>query len=217
MQDGERLSGFSVDLWHVIADRLKVETEMRPYPGVTDLLNAVKTGKADVGIAAVSITEERERALDLSQPMFESGLQTLAPMSRSRGEVVGGIAKTLATQGVLTLVRLSIIGLLLAHLVWFVERRNPNGLVHPSYRRGIGKAIWWASGTLATQADEMPKGCVGRIMAVFWMITSVLFVAYFAAQVTASMTVEQLQGTINGPGNLPGKRVAPTAGSTSAA
>ncbi|WP_204368508.1 transporter substrate-binding domain-containing protein [Neosynechococcus sphagnicola] len=42
------------------------------------------------------------------------------------------------------------------------------------------------------------------------------FIAYFTATVTTSLTVQQLQGSIRGPDDLPGKRVATTTGSSSA-
>src|SRR5207302_5778342 len=63
----------------------------------------------------------------------------------------------------------------------------------------------------------MPKSAGGRIVAVVWMFCSVVFVAYFTAAVTSSMTVQELQGNIKGPDDLPGKRVASAKGSTSAA
>jgi polar amino acid transport system substrate-binding protein len=47
------------------------------------------------------------------------------------------------------------------------------------------------------------------------MFVGIAFVAYFTATITASMTVQQLYGDINGPDDLLGKRVATTTGSTS--
>ena len=44
---------------------------------------------------------------------------------------------------------------------------------------------------------------------------SVVFIAYFTAAVTSSLTVQQLRGDINGPEDLPGKRVGSIKGSTS--
>jgi polar amino acid transport system substrate-binding protein len=47
------------------------------------------------------------------------------------------------------------------------------------------------------------------------MFASVVFIAYFTASVTSSLTLQQLRGDINGPEDLPGKRVASVQGSTS--
>jgi polar amino acid transport system substrate-binding protein len=48
------------------------------------------------------------------------------------------------------------------------------------------------------------------------MFIGVLFVAYFTASATTSLTVQQLQGDIKSVDDLPGKVVATTAGSTAA-
>lgn len=111
----------------------------------------------------------------------------------------------------------SVVVLVVAHFVWLVERHKQQGIVQHNYRNGIGKAVWWTAATLATQADEMPKTRWGRVIAVIWMFTSVVFVACFTAAVTASLTVQELQGSIRGPDDLRGRRVATIAGSTSAA
>jgi polar amino acid transport system substrate-binding protein len=63
----------------------------------------------------------------------------------------------------------------------------------------------------------MPRQWLARIIAILWMFTGVVFVAYYTAQLTATLTVEQIHGDINGPDDLPGKRVATTQGSTAAA
>ena len=43
-------------------------------PDVGALLEEVQSGKADLGIAAISITAAREKQLDFSQPILNSGL-----------------------------------------------------------------------------------------------------------------------------------------------
>jgi len=104
-----------------------------------------------------------------------------------------------------------------AHVMWLVERRRTAGIIEdPRYLPGIGKAIWWAAGTVGAQADEMPRGPLGRFFAVIMMFASVVFVAFFTAALTSTLTVQQLQGDIRGPDDLPGKRVATIAGSTAA-
>jgi polar amino acid transport system substrate-binding protein len=111
-----------------------------------------------------------------------------------------------------------LVSLVPAHIVWFAERHHEDVIIPTKhYFPGIFHAAWWAAGTLATQADAMPKSVLARLMAVLWMFTGVVFVAYFTAQVTASLTVQQLKGSIKGPDDLPGKRVATTKASTSAA
>jgi polar amino acid transport system substrate-binding protein len=84
MEDGDKLKGFSIDLWRNIADELDLQYEFSVKSSVGSLIDAVKSGRADVGIAAVSITSERDKVVDFSQPIFDSGLQILVPRP-SRG------------------------------------------------------------------------------------------------------------------------------------
>jgi len=87
-------------------------------------------------------------------------------------------------------------------------------LTHQNYFPGIFEACWWAASTLATQADQMPRAALARVIAVFWMFASIVFIAYFTAAVTATLTLQQLRADIDGPEDLPGKRVASVKGST---
>jgi polar amino acid transport system substrate-binding protein len=98
-----------------------------------------------------------------------------------------------------------------------VERRRDEGILGTDrYIPGIFNACWWAAATLATQADAMPRSPLGRVIAIIWMFTSVVFVASFTATVTTTLTVQRLEGDIRGPRDLPGRRVATTKGSTAA-
>jgi len=76
--------------------------------------------------------------------------------------------------------------------------------------------MFWAASTLATQADQMPRHWMARIVAVLWMFTGVVFVAFYTAQLTASLTAQQIRGSINGPEDLVGRIVGTTHGSTAA-
>jgi polar amino acid transport system substrate-binding protein len=149
--------------------------------------------------------------------MFDAGLQILTPVQGGRGGLGEAIvANLLSTTVLLYVLGVAFILLLMAHLVWFFERRNSTGmLTHRAYFPGIFEACWWAASTLATQADQMPRAATARVIAVLWMFMSVVFIAYFTAAVTSSLTVQQLRGDINGPEDLPGKRVGSIKGSTS--
>jgi polar amino acid transport system substrate-binding protein len=218
VQDNGRLTGFSIELWRAVEDDLHLQSEFKTFPTVKDLLGAVQSRQAEAGIAAISITSERERTLDFSQPFFESGLQILVRDEGSPGSAIRQMVRTLFSLN--TLLALGLILLLIlipAHLIWFTERRREDSIVHhQGYVPGIFTAIWWSAATLGAQADEMPKSPFGRFVAIVWMFVSVVFIAYFTAAVTSSLTVQQLQGDINGPDDLPGKRVATVRGSTAA-
>lgn len=217
IEDNGELGGFSIELWKNIALELDIKSNFQKIGTVTDLLNAVKRQQSDLAISAISVTAERERSFDFSQPIFDSGLQILV---RNQGQQssIGRLVNSLFTPTLFQLLGIMVLIVLIpAHIVWLVERNHRGGFLENSaYFPGIFKACWWAAATLATQAEEMPKSPVGRFSAVVWMFISVVFIAYFTATVTTSLTVDQLQSNIKSPSDLPGKRVATIAGSTSA-
>jgi polar amino acid transport system substrate-binding protein len=216
-EEGGRLTGFSIELWQEISKQMNVQSEFVVKPTVKELLASVAAHETTLGIAAISITAERELQWDFSQPMFDAGLQILVQAKGSRGGVFRAIIDGLFSSAVLPILGLVLLIILLpAHLVWFFERRNPTGMLnHPGYFPGIFETCWWAASTLATQADQMPRAALARVVAVVWMFASVVFIAYFTAAVTSSLTLQQLRSDINGPEDLPGKRVTSIKGSTS--
>lgn len=218
-KDGQ-LGGFSIELWRAIADRLKVDSQFKAWPSVPELLDHVKAGEADVGIAAISVTADRDKNYDFSQPMMDSGLQILVRGDGGLPNPLTGLLKALFSST--ALIWLGIATLLIvipAHIVWWLERKHPEGIVPPgeAYYPGILHALWWAAGTLATQGESMPRSWLARLFAILWMFVGIIFVAYYTAQLTATLTVEKIQGAISGPQDLPGKKVGTTKGSTSQA
>jgi polar amino acid transport system substrate-binding protein len=216
MENSGRFTGFSMELWQKIAADLGKTYKIVVYPTLPEVLSAVQTQKVDVAIAAISITAEREQKLDFSYPMFNSGLQILVRSPKKSG-FVPNLLRDLISPIFLQLFAVSLgMVVVAAHIIWLLERRHPKSAIDEAYFPGIFEAAWWAAATLATQAEEMPKGPLGRLMAVFWMFIAVVFVAYFTATVTTSMTVQTLQGDIKGLDDLQNRTVATTAGSTAA-
>jgi polar amino acid transport system substrate-binding protein len=217
IEENGKLAGFSIELWEKIADELQVKSEFLKFDSVVDILSAVKSGKVNVGVGAISVTAQREKELDFSQPIFDSGLQILVRSQGSKNSI-WRLLTMIFTPTLLHLFGIMLIIILIpGHVVWLVERKHQGGFLQDSnYFPGIFKAFWWAAATLATQAEEMPKGPLGRITAILWMFISVVFIAYFTATVTTSLTVDQLQTNIKGVSDLPGKQVATVAQSTSA-
>jgi len=214
MQQGTELAGFSIDLWRSLAAEMGVKSNFEIYPNVSKLLEAVGANKADLGIAAISINAEREEKFDFSQPIFSGGLQIMVRDPRLGGTSINPLKNILTSTLPQLLGWALLMVVIVAHIVWLFERHHGEAMISKRYFPGIFEAAWWAAATLATQADQMPKGLLARILALFWMFTSVVFIAYFTAAFTTALTVQQLQGDIQGISDLPGRTVATTTGST---
>jgi polar amino acid transport system substrate-binding protein len=213
-----QFTGFSADLWNELAKRVGVTFDWKKTENVKAILGAVEAGEAQVGIAAISITAAREQQFDFSQPMFESGLQV---MVSSQDEGGFSIRQLLGyfTQGAMPYL-LGILALLIlipGHVVWLAERRHAESTFSRHYIPGIFQTMAWALSAAAGQQNGDPRSRLGRFMSVAAIFVSLLFLTYWQAELTSSFTVQQLQGEISGPDDLPGKRVGTTTASTSAA
>ncbi len=216
IKDGDRLTGFSIDLWKELALLAGKQYEFVEVQTVTEQLDAVINGDADVAIAAISMTAEREEDLDFSYPYYLAGLQIL-----TTGEPVSTLATLLSflfsSRFLIGLVTFFIILVIVGHIVWFVERkRNPD--FPTSYVKGIWEGLWWAAATVTTvgYGDKTVVDKWGRILGIFWMFAGLFLIANFTAFVTAEVTVSRLETSISSIEDLPGKTVVTVSGTTSA-
>lgn len=211
--DGSGLRGYSIDVWNELADRLGVTTEWVVQESVGDILESARTGDADVAIAGISMTAERETFIDFAHPYFDSGLQVVTRPSGDKGTweslwdvITSGTVLALAG-GLVVLIAL------VAHLVWWTERRH-NPEFPQEYRKGISEALWWSSVSIVTGGEAVKdiRRPLSRVLALMWMVIGLFLIAFVTAQAASSLTVNELQGDIGGLEDLPGTSVVTVAG-----
>ncbi len=65
--------------------------------------------------------------------------------------------------------------------------------------------------------ERVPRSALGRLFATVLVLSSLFIVSIFVANITAAMTVNAIQSSIQSVNDLYGKRVGTTAGSTASA
>ena len=78
--------GISVDVAQGLADELELELEVVNMD-FGNLITSLETGKIDIAIASMSITEEREKKVDFSEPYFY--FKIIGLMSKEYAELNG--------------------------------------------------------------------------------------------------------------------------------
>jgi polar amino acid transport system substrate-binding protein len=215
--EDDRLTGFSVDLWNAVAEQLHVQYEWVKVESVEELLAAVRNGQADVGIAGISITREREQAADFTLPFFNAGLRvmTSARSSPSVSTLIGIIF----SPALLKVFGLGLLILLvMAHIIWLAERGS-NEAIPRAYLPGIWESLWWSLSILSTHEYGVfgqTRTRYKRLLGMVVVVISVILIAQFTASVTAALTVHQLHGAIHDASDLPGKRIATVRSTTGA-
>lgn len=92
----------------------------------------------------------------------------------------------------------------------------------PYFDRSASEAMfpsfWWALNLVVNGGFEerVPRSFFGRIFGVLLVLSSLFIVSIFVANITAVLTVDAIQGSVNSLNDLYGKRVATIRGSTSA-
>jgi polar amino acid transport system substrate-binding protein len=210
-----RWSGIAIELWERIAEPLGVESRYVELP-LTGLLDAVVDGRADVAVAALTITAEREQRLDFSHPFLTTGLG-IAVQRHPTGGATALLRRLVSAEllGVLA----ALLGLLTVTgtLIWLAERRH-NDQFRRDPAAGIGSGIWWSAVTMTTvgYGDKAPTTLAGRLIALVWMFAGIIMISGFTAAITTALTVGELERSISGVDDLYGARVLSVAGSTSA-
>jgi ABC-type amino acid transport substrate-binding protein len=207
--------GPAVMLWQQIAERHQLEFAYEEYD-LEGLLAAVEAGEIDVAVGALSMLPDREDRLDFSHPYFLSGLAIAVRRDHASGWL-GGISRFVSVPFLQIVGVLAIVLLASGLAVWLFERkRNPEMFGGPAHQ-GVGSGFWWAAVTMTTvgYGDKAPRTAGGRLVALFWMFTSLIIISSFTAAIASALTVGALHSSIQGPEDLRGTRVATVAGSSS--
>lgn len=214
--DNGAQTGFSIELWEAVAKELGHTSTYQSMDSFPSMLNAVQDGgNADLAVANISITAQREQMMDFSHAIFESGLQIMVP--RNADDVV--IWDALFSRDLLLAIAVAFLLLFGGGmLMWQFERGKQPYFDLPA-RKAMFPAFWWALNLVVNGGFEerQPRSFFGRIFGVILVVSSLFVVSVFVAKITAVMTVDAIQGSVNGVSDLYGKRVGTIAGSTSAA
>lgn len=203
-----KYSGFSIELWDEIARRNGWTTRYTWFDTLPPLIDDVAASRLDVGIAGISITPEREEKLDFSYPMFNAGLQIVAPV-RSDSSFLGRLGRLLSASIGLYLGALIVVLFVAGNVVWLFHRDRP-------YLSGLADGMFKAATIGLVGEVGEPAHPVSRAAAVIWIILGICFVSTFTASLASDLTVEQISGNIRGVSDLVDKRVVTVNGSTAA-
>lgn len=205
-------TGITISLWEHIANELDItfRYEARDIEG---LLNGVEDGSLFAAAAALTITAEREEAVDFTHPFYITGLG-IATGYTPRG-VWQAFLAVFSPEFLFILALLLGVLLFWGVLVWIFERRGNQDEFGGSPAEGIGSGFWWAAVTMTTvgYGDKSPRTLGGRVVGFIWMFAGVIVISFFTASIASSLTVTQLDSKVSGPEDLPFVRTGVLAGS----
>lgn len=208
-------SGFSIELLSAISERIGLRYQLQKETVFADMLDNVERDRTQMAAANISVTSSRETVMDFSQPIYTTGLQILTRADYQKinyWKIIWGSGILLFLGGALLVL------LIVAHLMWFFERGEnaKHDYFRDEYLGGIWDAFWWAFVicTMGGFEKERPEHVIGRIIAVFWILSSLFFISTLTAKITSALTVAELSNGISGYEDLRGKKVGASKGTT---
>lgn len=209
-----RWEGFSVELWQAVAQHLDLSFEFREFSNLEHLLEALARREIDV-FPSLPVAERFESAMDSSQSFLKSGLSIAVPAEVVEPRWVHVFESFFSKQVLKAIGLLVLLSMMAGIIVWLFEKRKNSEMFGDGTAGGIGHGIWWAVVTMTTvgYGDKAPKTAAGRIVALIWMIFSIVYIASFTANITTALTMKELSGKVRGFNDLYNARVGSVSGS----
>jgi polar amino acid transport system substrate-binding protein len=205
------ISGISVDLWRRIAGEMEWQFKLTPVSDMEAILSGLEQGRFDAAIGAITITPERAERVDFSYPAHRSGVAVAFRKETGLLSELMSYGAAAADLGSLILVILTML-FLTGIVMWYIERPGrsaPEGT--ESSVVNLRDGIYWAVVTMTTvgYGDKTPKTHYGRLIAIVWMLSSVILVSLLSTSLVSRLTAERVESGAGGAAvDLAGKKLA---------
>ena len=203
-----QMSGIGIGLWKAVADSLSLSYGLKQEP-LAELLSDVAGNKADIGVAALTVTRDREREMDFTYPFYATGWAIAVPLVPQTSLPLAIAERIFSVDFAYAIGALALILFIAGLVIWIFERRANADMFGGSAGEGIGNGFWWAAVTMTTvgYGDKAPATLGGRIVGLVWMFASVIVISSFTASIASSLTVSQLSSGIESLSDLDRARV----------
>ncbi|PHU12202.1 Glutamate receptor 3.5 [Capsicum chinense] len=166
-------------------------------PSFKNLVNDVVTNKYDAAVGDVTITTNRTRIVDFTQPYMESGLVVVAPIKELKSSPWAFLQPFTLQMWCVT----GVFFLFVGTVVWILEHRhNPEFRGPP--RQQLVTVFWFSFSTMFFAHRENTMSTLGRLVLIFWLFVVLIINSSYTASLTSILTVRQLSSGIQGIDSL---------------
>nr|QZH55024.1 ionotropic glutamate receptor 1 [Achelura yunnanensis] len=216
----DELIGFSKDLMDLVAKQIGIKYEMQVVKdgkygsdtisdGWTGLIGEVVRKEADIIIAPLSITAEREKAVDFTEPFISFDYPVSHKKTPNQLEDTFSFMKPLSKEIWLCVLfsffAVSIVLFLVSRFSpheWRSVSISDTHLDHPISSTSeiilhnefsIWNSFWFSLGSFMQQgSDVVPRSLSGRIVGTVWWFFALILVCSYTANLAAYLIVERI-------------------------
>ncbi|NXN95687.1 GRIK5 protein, partial [Rhinopomastus cyanomelas] len=219
----ERYEGFCVDMLQELAGLLKFRFHIKlvedglygapePNGSWTGMVGELINRKADLAVAAFTITAEREKVIDFSKPFMTLGISILyrVHMGRKPGyfSFLDPFSPAVWLFMLLAYLAVSCVLFLAARLSpyeWYNPhpclRQRHHNLLENQYT--LGNSLWFPVGGFMQQGCEiLPRALSTRCVSGVWWAFTLIIISSYTANLAAFLTVQRMEVPVESADDL---------------
>ncbi|XP_050257634.1 glutamate receptor 3.6-like isoform X2 [Quercus robur] len=159
----------------------------------TELVRLITTGAFDAAIGDISITTDRTRMVDFTQPYVESGLVVVASVKELNSNAWAFFRPFTPMMWLVTTISFLVVGA----VVWFLERRN-NEEFQGTPKKQFSTVLWFSFSTMFYAQMVKTERNPSRIVLLIWLFVVLIINASYTASLASILTLQQLSSPIKG-------------------
>ncbi|XP_072557436.1 glutamate receptor ionotropic, kainate 4-like [Paramormyrops kingsleyae] len=222
LQGNDRYEGFCVDMLRELAHILKFNYRIRlvddgvyGVPGAngtwTGMVGELMSRKADLAVAGLTITAEREKVIDFSKPFMTLGISILYRVHLGRRPGYFSFLDPFSP-GVWLFMLLAYLAV--SCVLFLVARLTPYEWYNPDpYQRGrcslvinqysLGNSFWFPVGGFMQQGSTIaPRALSTRCVSGVWWAFTLIIISSYTANLAAFLTVQRMEVPIESVDDL---------------
>ena len=189
------MAGVSVDLWRRVAEQMEWPFKLIPVSDMETILGGLEHGRFDAAIGAITITPERAARVDFSYPAHRSGVAVAIRKETGPIFAIMSYGTALAELSPLIIIILTML-VLIGLAMWFIERHvHAVEKTSESTVSTLRDGLYWAVVTMTTvgYGDKTPKTPGGRVVAIAWMLSSLVLVSLLSTSLVSRLTADRVE------------------------
>ncbi|KAJ7525756.1 hypothetical protein O6H91_17G064700 [Diphasiastrum complanatum] len=167
-------------------------------PSYDDLIHGIITKEFDAVVGDVTITPQRAKIVDFTQPYATAGLVVLVPIKQSASNNAWAFTRPFTlTMWLTTLAFFLFSGV----VVWILEHKKNEDFRGRPKKQAVN-ILWFIFSTLFFAQREEVKSTLGKVVVIIWLFVVLIITSSYTASLTSNLTVQQLLPTIQNIGFL---------------
>ncbi|XP_048434097.1 glutamate receptor 3.4-like [Pyrus x bretschneideri] len=166
-------------------------------PEYSSLVAQVAQNNFDAAVGDVTITTNRTRIVDFTQPYMESGLVVVVPVKEAKSNPWAFLKPFTYQMWLVT----GAFFLLVGAVVWILEHRINHEFRGPPSQQ-LMTIFWFSFSTMFFSHRENTVSTLGRLVLIIWLFVVLIINSSYTASLTSILTVQQLTSRIEGIDSL---------------